>query len=238
MTDRGLLSSWLTHYDPIHRGWTLEGIAHGISATNGFFCPRIRGGYNLRRLINAEAAADGVLAGAAGADAAMIHTFPWIRHEPNTTYTYLLTSMNGGGIENSTEGPTVAVSFDGSGRWTGLLPNSPADLRITPAEGGRFMVRWTYNAGDEQTAPDRFHVYHDSGTGTIDYVAVVRSVAYRRGRFHYEYLSLPFSDGQLVRWCVRAVSPDGVEEGNTRTAFSCAQAQPPPGPPAAFVQLP
>lgn len=223
-----LLAKWLTWYDPIHRGWTPEGIANGVCATSGYSFPRIRGGYNLRRAIGEVPDGTAVIVGAAGADATTIQTFPWVSHAADTEYTYRVTAIGGGGVENVTDEITAVVPFDDGGDWVGLKPNAPTDLRVTAASGGKFTLKWTYNRAGEQVEPSQFRIYNDAGSGTVDYETVVSMVTYRRGRFHYETLSSAFDDGARVRWSVRAVSAGGVEEENLVVVEQWADAQAPP----------
>ena len=222
-----LLAKWLAYYDPIHRGWTPTGIANGICATSGFFFPRIEGGYNLRRVVGEVPDASALIVGAAGAEATTIRTFPWVTHDASTTYAYRLTAVNGGGVEDWTEEVIAETEFDVQGDWVGARPNAPADLRVAPAAGGKFVLRWTYSGEGEQAEPAVFRVYHDNGTGTVDFETVIATVTHGRGRFHYRYLSEAFANGTRVRWVVRAVSAAGVEEVNERVVFAWADAQAP-----------
>lgn len=230
-----LLSKWLSHYDPLNRGFTPAGIANAVCATNGFFFPRMKGGHHLRRKIGAAPGASDPIVGSAGHDATTIRTFPWITHEPSTEYTYRLSPIGGGGVENLTDSTTTLVAFDSSGRLLGPRPNPPADLRLTPLSAGRFCLQWTYNSDNEQTAPAEFRLYHDAGTGTIDFTNAAARIPYRPGRFHYEYISPAFPHGQRIRWAVRAASPTGAESQNGPPAAGWAISSPPAANPAVII---
>ena len=206
----------------------MEGIANGVCATSGYSFPRIRGGTLLRRAVGSTAGASAEVVGAAGADEGTIKTFGWVTHGANTTYTYRLTAMSGGGVENVTDARSATLVFDGSAAWSGALPNPVSDLRARPSANGTFVARWTYNREAEQSEPATFRVYHDSGTGTIDYGSPVATVAYVRGQFHYRYASGSFADGTRVKWAVRARSSAGVEEANDVVALGVADATAPP----------
>lgn len=217
-----LLNKWLRHYDPIHRGWTPAGIANGVCTTCGYSFPRIRGGYNLRRSPGPAA----LVVGSAGADAAEIRTFPWIGHDALTDYTYRLTAVNGGGVENSIEQSVAFASFDSQGAWCGAWPNPPGDLRVRALAGGRFEVCWTYTAKGQQAEPVEFRVYSDGGRGTVDYTLPAGVVAYRRGRLQFTYTSSGFADGVKVWWAVRACSDTGEERNDTRVSCRADAAGP------------
>ena len=224
-----LLSKWLTYWDPIHRGWTPLGIANGVCTTNGFFFPRIRGGYNLRRYTGGTPDATAPIVGAAGADTNTIKTFGWVIHEPGQSYVYRLTAVSGGGVENWRDEVVTVADFQVNGSWSGGRPNSPMDLRVTPAAGGKFLVRWTYASQGQVKAPAGFNVYTDGGSGEVDFGTVYRSVVYRVGELHYDTLSGSFPQGTRVGFAVRAeASSPVVEDTNGNIVFAWARASGPP----------
>lgn len=230
-----VLRAWLGMYDPIHRGWTRAGIANGVSATNGFSFPRIRGGYNLYRMVSGDAASY-ELVGAAGADAAEIGTFGWVRHDALREYDYRLVPVGGGGVENWTDVTRTTVRFDGSGMWIGSLPNAPTDLQAAPLSLGRVVVRWTYLPQGEQASPAGFNLYTNEGR-EIDYGSLAGQVPYRAGRVHYEHVTNPTADGLRVGWAVRAFATSGHEEQNTRCVFTLTRGAGPPVNPVVKVAV-
>ncbi len=234
-----LLPCWLRHYDPIHLGWTPKGIANGVCATAGFFFPRIVGGYNLRRVIGRVPDDNDPIVGAAGHDAAMVRTFPWVCQAASAVYTYRLAAIGGGGVEVRTDEASTTVALDEEGRWVGCRPNSPADPRVSALSDGRFLLRWTYTEDGQQIEPLAFHVYHNGGGGAIDYENPVGSVPYRRRQWHHAFTSGGFDHDRCVRWAVRAVSAAGVEEQNMLYVAGRAERQAPPiNPPVMLVRLP
>lgn len=230
-----LLQRWLDHYDPIHRGWTPSGIANGVCATNGFSFPRIRGGYNLRRGEGGGPAISSPVVGAAGADASAVATFPWVSHGAGTIYVYGLTAVCGGGVENVIDTTKAEVRFDGAGDWCGLVPNSPSDLRITPIACGAFLVEWVYSSEGQQTSPSEFHVYHDAGTGHVNFETAAAILSYHAGRYHYCYTSDSFDHGTRIKWAVRAAAASGAEDANMHVVFGRADAAAPPINPAVVI---
>lgn len=219
-----LLRKWLAWYDPIHRGWTPRGIAGGTCATSGFCFPRVRGGYLLRRASGGAPTSDSPIAGAAGADACEVREWPWMTHVAGTAYVYRLHAVNGGGVEEKGEDNTAVVEFDGDGLWTGARPNRPTGLWVRPIAGGRFELRWGYAPRGEQAEPSEFRVFTDGGGGAVEYAAAVGQAAYRAGRRAYRFVTPAFAHGARVRWAVRAVTADGVDDGNTATVVGVADA--------------
>ena len=225
-----LLTTWLRHYDPIHRGWTPAGIANGVCATSGFAFPRVRGGYNLYRGGTGGGAGAETIVGAAGADAGTVRTFPWVTHGAEASYVYRLRAIGGGGVESDPNGTQAEVAFDADGAWVGPRPNPPSDLRALSVVGGAFEIRWRYADADEQVPPASFGVFSDGGTGTVDWGAPVGDVPYRRGRFHFVWTSSGFAHGERVRWGVRAASAAGVTDGNECFVAAVAEGRTPVSP--------
>lgn len=223
-----LFESWLMHYDPLHRGWTPKGIANGVCATAGFFFPRIAGGYNLYRAVGRAPDYGDPIVGAAGHDAATIRTFPWVSHAASTVYTWRLAAIGGGGVENRTGEAGTTAAFDDAGLWLGCRPNAPADLRVSALSAGRFLLRWTYTEQGQQVEPLVFRVYHDGGSGEIDYGVPAGTVGYLRRQWHYAFTSAGFEHDTRVRWAVRAVSASGIEDPNMLAVAGRAERQAPP----------
>ncbi len=230
-----LLSSWLRHYDPIHRGWTPNGIANGVCVTNGWAFPRIRGGYNLRRSLSGPPGPGDLIVGAAPADAREVRTFAWVAH-PQGNWCYRLSSIGGGGVEEPEVGSRASVEIGSANDWLGPRPNQVSDLRVEPSAGGRFLLSWTYCPAGQQTAPTAFGVYQSEPGEPLAWDSAVEAVPFRAGRLHYEYRSLPFAEGMVVAWGVRAASAAG-EEGNTAEVRAAARATGPSRPPVVTVRL-
>jgi hypothetical protein len=115
-----LLAKWLTHYDPIHRGWTPAGIANGVCATRGFAFPRVAGGYNLYRATEDDPAFSAAeIVGAAGARTTKIATFDWRPAAADSAYRFAIRSIGGGGVESPVGTPQCLVTFDDAGSPTG-----------------------------------------------------------------------------------------------------------------------
>lgn len=216
-----LLSKWLTHYDPIHRGYTPRGIANGVSATLGWSFPRLAGGYNLYRTGTDQPV------GAAGANATQVANFAWRPHAADTTYEYVVRSIGGGGVESMSSAPASVAEFDGAADLLGLRPPSPLSVDVRAISGGRFVVSWVMDDRFGEEPPVGFLLYHDGGTGTVNYVTPVGAVPYVRGRVHYSFTSAGFVHGLRRIWGVRAVTAPGVKDANVLTALAWSDAESP-----------
>jgi hypothetical protein len=231
MMGETLLERWLEYYDPLHRGWTAAGIANAVCATNGYSFPRIKGGYNLRRRMGATPDLSDPIVGAAGHDATSVRTFPWVGHDSGAAYVYRLSAVSGGGVEDAGLPVVAEVAIDETGAWAGLRPTAPGDLAVEALSQGRFAVRWTFIEHDGAVLPAVFRVYHDGGSGSIDFQTPAGEVARLMGKLHYAFVSGSFPHGTAVRWAVRAVSAGGVEERNTRAVRGRAASAGPGGVP-------
>ncbi|HUV40080.1 MAG TPA: hypothetical protein VMY39_10720 [Planctomycetota bacterium] len=103
-----------------------------------------------------------------------------------------------------------------SGEESPPRPNRPTGLQASAAPGGKVEVTFDYDATDESAACSHFHVYHDAGTGEVDYATEVGSVDLDDGVLtHYAFLTDALSDGVTYRFAVRAAAADDVEDTGT-----------------------
>jgi hypothetical protein len=163
--------------------------------------------------------------------ATSVGNFGWRPHAASARYAYVVKAIGGGGVESEATHPARVAEFDASGELPGPRPNGPSELTVRSGAGGRFELLWVYPARHQEAAPATFRVYHDSGSGVVDYGTVVGTVPYRRGRIHYGYRSAPFAHGTRRVWGVRAVTAEGVDDGNVLTARGVADAEAPPAHP-------
>jgi len=226
-----LLTKWLAHYDPIHRGWTPAGIANAVCATNGFAAARPQGGCNLYRGTS-YAAIDRVV-GAAAHDATAIAPFTWVPQQPGTIYYFRCLPIGGGGVnavENPNDPQVVVITIDPDGEAPAPVPPPPQDLRVAAIAGGAFRVSWLFVPSAHFARVATFAVYTDGGSGDVDYEAPAGTVNARtslNGAGHYAFNSDPYDHAAYVKWAVRARTADGDEEANTVVVEGQADAQGP-----------
>jgi hypothetical protein len=223
-----LLQAWLRHYDPIHRGWTPAGIANAVCATNGFAFPRVAGGYNLYRGLNADPhpGADQPV-GAAGARATVIDTFAWRPGPASNAGTFALVAIGGGGVESALGNPLITVEFDSERVPQPPVPNPPRDLSAWPIAGGRFRLTWHYAERDQAVAPMRFEAYRGDSADAIDFDTPIAGVSYRPRRVEHQCATPAYAHDSVQWFAVRAISSAGAHDGNTAGVSGRAQAAPP-----------
>lgn len=233
-----LLSKWLAHYDPIHRGWTPRGIANGVCATNGYSFPRVGGGYNLYRgTPDAESIDYSSPVGAGGADATEIQTFAWRLHQPSTAYVYALRSIGGGGVESQPCPIGDPVSFNGAGSPAGLRPNAVGNLSVRTVAGGAFEIGFDYDSRGQESPPVSFAVFADDGDGVVNYGSAIGLAPYKPRGGRIRFVTEAFAHGAARTFSVRALAADGTDDGATSVASAVADAASPPVHSSLFVEL-
>ncbi|MBW7907208.1 MAG: hypothetical protein LC135_01785 [Phycisphaerae bacterium] len=126
---------------------------------------------------------------------------------PDGIWWYAVDRVNAFGL--LTHGRDVAPRVFIGGQDIGPLPSSPSGLTRAQV-GNAVRLAWMYEPIGQQVAPERFDVFGDGGTGTMDWVTVVASVVYGHGRRQYAWLSDAKNDGDVAQYSVRARSAAGV----------------------------
>lgn len=115
----------------------------------------------------------------------------------------------------------------------GLQPATPINFIAIPRVGGTFVFAMQYPAGLEVTMGIAVRIYHDAGTGTIDYDTPllvedipthVRSASVVLG---IGATSGALTHGTRYTFAARAVDADGRESASTDEVTARADARPP-----------
>jgi len=126
------------------------------------------------------------------------------------------------------------LSLDATGADVTAKPNHPTEFSVAPLAAGEFRLEWAYNTTGQGATPTHFNIYHDAGTGTVDYATVIDTVTLTSGvETHYRYDTSggAFTDGETYRFAVRAATAaDAVEDGNILTVSATADATAPVQP--------
>lgn len=212
-----LASKWDRWWQPLSGGLTHKGLASGLILTGGWFWTRVRGGCLLyRRQGTHEAIGAGLVVGTAAQAAIEIWQYSGI--EPRAgSYWYGAAAFGPGGLEGRAA-PAVGLVLDADGAVAGGLPGDVERAWADAAGGGRIRVSWRYCPACEAEAPVEFRIYHDNGTGQIDYGEPAGIVAWGIRRNTYAWTSGPYAEGLRVRFEVRAASRAGEGPGTEATA--------------------
>jgi len=225
-----LLRRYLDVWDPQFFGRDHKPYVMGLGASLGRAMIAERGSYLLYRSEGAEPdESSAIVVGAAAPTAVQpgrIAPFATFSLSPDTVYWFWMHAVSPGGAEENKPAMMVRIETDGDGLPLPLAPNAPIRLAVTTLAAGYLRLNWRHNRGGEQTPAASWNVYHDNGTGTVDYdnvLANTSSMIYKAG---------PYSHDTSVKFVVRAVSRDDVEETNTTIATGVADNEGPADLPA------
>ena len=128
----------------------------------------------------------------------------------STVYWFCVDKVSANGILTQAPQSEARVAVWGPGGYKGEIPNTPSHLRVQQIAGPKLRLTWFYNPLDQQVAPQRFDVFSDSGTGTMDWLNPVANVSYVEGRDRYVWTSGVLSDGTTYVYNVLARSATGI----------------------------
>ena len=110
------------------------------------------------------------------------------------------------------------LRLDAGGELEPARPTGVTGLAARARADGKVELGWSHDAGDEATTTTHFHVYHDDGTGRIDYGSPSAEIARAPGPVaHHVWLSEALREGVVHRFAVRAASAEDVEDDGTQT---------------------
>lgn len=138
--------------------------------------------------------------GAAGRGATGTSNLVWRPHAVATRYAYAMKSIGGGGVESEASWPVRWAEFDGAGALLGPRPDGPSELQVRAGACGAFEVQWRHAGHYAEAAPVEFRLYHDSGTGAVNYGTPVVVVPFVSGKTQYSYTTASFVHGAWRAW--------------------------------------
>lgn len=168
-------------------------------------------------------------------------TSPWTSSAllANKTYRFGVRADNGSYEEKNLE--YVEFELDGSTNEINR-PNSPFALEVTPAAGGTFTVTGRYDPrravvkGRTPPAVSAVRIYHDNGTGTMDWITQLGTATLTLGAngiYYFRYTTAAYGHGTTVTFGARAVTSGGTTDSNLLTDSAVADATA-PSPPTAL----
>lgn len=188
-------------------------------------------------MIYANDGAGGVVDYAAPIGTTSALTFTTGTLAADSDWTFAVRAKNAYGEETNTDARTRVILDSGRNDVTSL-PLAPTQLTARPLASGGMRVEWSYPYPRATNQPTGFHVYHDAGTGTVDYATVRATVnfglaslpsGYATAGFlspHYRADLSGLSDGTAYKFGVRAFNA-AAEEGNTDIVTATADATAP-----------
>ena len=136
------------------------------------------------------------------------------QHAPDNETFYAARRISGTGKQEFNSGVLVRVALDAQGRIRPAKPNRVQQMWTRQIDGGRIRISWWYWPMGEEAEPAWFYVYGDDGSGQVDYENPIAQVNYNGRYFHFTETE-PLAEGTTYRFTVRAVTEEGVDDGNT-----------------------
>lgn len=152
----------------------------------------------------------------------------WVSHAPGASYCYLVQRFNGAGWREQTTGAAAAVRFGLDGLPADPTPKPVSALEARQSDSTALRLAWSYDPLDQDTAPDRFNVYWDGGTGLIDLQNPVAVLDYKGRRFYCHECEV--DAGGDYTFIVRTQSTTGEESMSSQRAQCQVRSVPPPSP--------
>ena len=165
-----------------------DALAHGLSSTafklattltQGWFWARRRGCTAVYRGPTVAEVDFSHILQVADPGAGQVVLPAGLSHPPVSTHCYLARRFNGRGTPERTTAAAVMVRIGPDGRLAPPAANAALDLKGECIGGRRFRLTWFYCSLDQETAPQEFHIYWDSGTGGIDLEHPLATIPYK-----------------------------------------------------------
>ena len=193
---------------------------HGGMLTSGWFWGSgVQGGYSIYRGKDARENIDYDSAIAA-CSAVTSLAIDQSDLEADATYYYGIRAVSNYGTEDNNNDVYLRIKTDASSDYV-ARPNSPQNLTATAGPGGTITLNWRYYTQGQNAAPDKFVIYCDNGTGTVDltYANKLDEVGFRQGD---SYTTAALTNATMYKFIVRAKSADGNEDTNTNQVVAAA----------------
>jgi len=201
---------WLT--DALFNGMTANAFKLGTALTGGWFWMRRFGCSALYRGPSVEKIDFTNTLTIAEQDAGSIAPPDYLPHHSNSTYFYVVRRFNICGYQERTLAAAVKVAIDADGNLIEPKPNNIFVWRLEQVYGNKIQLIWFYCPLEQESKPESFRVYHDGGTGLIDYENPIATISYR-GRKFYIYQTDALTAGRYL-FAVRAEDAAGIENNS------------------------
>lgn len=193
-------------------GMTTNAFKLGTVLMQGWFWPRVSGCSVLYR---GESMAtidfDNILT-VANIDTNQIFPPAFVQHNNSSTYFYVVRRVNNYGLLESTLSAAVKTSIGSDGDLASPQPNSIFKMRAEKLNGNKIQLRWYYCPIKQESKPTCFNIYHDGGTGQVDYNNPIATINYAGRRF-YSYQTNSVSSGAHL-FVVRVEDYAEIEDGS------------------------
>jgi len=198
--------------DALFCGMTADAFKLGTVLTLGWFWPRMAGCLILFRSAAMQLLDSSQVLTVVDIDADTISPPDYLPHDNNETYFYLVRRVNRYGYLEHTTTAAVKLSLDSNGEPAKQQPNKIFDVHAAQVDGNKVQLLWYYCPVGQKSAPSRFLIYHNDGSGQIDYENPIATIDYKGRRF-YSYLTDNLGTGDYL-FAIRAENSDGTENSS------------------------
>lgn len=203
-------TAWLE--EALFAGQTSNAFKLGTVLGLGWFWCRLSGCSVLYRGSSMETIDFTNILTVVGTDAEQIGPPDYVPHNGGSTYFYVVRRANLCGCQEHTLAAAVRVSIDAEGELTQPQPNTIFKVSAEQAGSSKVQLTWFYCPLDQKSAVACFKIYHDAGTGEIDYENPVATIGYVGRRF-YSYRSDAL-EACMRFFAIRAEDTAGVQDGS------------------------
>jgi hypothetical protein len=171
---------------------------------------RITGCSALYRGLSMESIDFDNLLAAADFSAGTISPPDYLPHDNSSTYFYVVRRFNGCGYQEHTLSAAVKVSIDADGNLARPQPNKIFNWCAEQADSDKVLLLWYYCPIEQKSRPKYFRIYHNGGTGQIDYENPIATMDYE-GRKFYSWLTGTL-DADRYLFAIKAEDAGGVTD--------------------------
>jgi len=194
-------------FDSLFSGDSANGIKLCMGVTEGDFWARL-GSVQLLYMGQDDNVDFGRIAASSNIDNDSIEV---ASGQPLTRWLYIARRVNCCGIEEQTLSAAARAEFDNLGNLIEQSCNKIFTACAKQTGGSKILLKWFYQPIHQSKRIDKFEIYYDNATGTIDYQNPIGSVNYA-GRKFYQFVT-----GELVgdsyKFCIRAIAADDSDDG-------------------------
>jgi hypothetical protein len=183
--------------DALSNGMTSTAFQLGTLLTQGWFWTRREGATAVYRGPSLAQVDLERIVHVAELQAGEIVLPPGLSHPPGSTHCYLVRRSNSQGDPERTTAAAAIVRIGPDGQLAPPAPNAVLGLRGETIGGRRLRLTWFYCPLEQETAPQEFHIYWDSGAGLMDLEHPLATVPCG-GHRCYQWDTQPLDDGQYT----------------------------------------
>ncbi|MHC4678127.1 MAG: LamG domain-containing protein [Planctomycetota bacterium] len=198
--------------DALFNGMTANALKLGTTLSLGWFWVRVGGCSALYRGPGMEQIDFETILAVAEQSACKISPPSYLPHNSNSTHFYVVRRFNHCGYHELTLAAAARVSLDVQGELASSRPNKVFASKAEKAHANKVRLIWFYCPLVQESPPARFNIYHDSGTGQIDYENPIDTVSYKGQKF-CTYESDALQAGRYL-FAIRAEDPAGIENSS------------------------